>query len=384
MMLNALSKLAVKYEVLKEEVQMLCHLCSEHWNPDVQQRGVEFLALFNQEQAIQAKVVSLNPVFTEEQQQSNPLIKKFVKTSRRKEETVTKSVLKSGTSAPAASNFQTNTTQNNVTSHPLSNHPFFKAAINKLCPNLVNLLDTPGRLELKPYWKEAFVKKSAFEGCEMREKLEEGVLKVILSVAVATTEMQFKMFRNKGFEVTNSPIKYGEGVQQILLTFTPNGEKIEPPSVGIAWKDQTGQIAKKEVQLPLAISKFLTPVELTFEKFNTFYKDYSLPNQKFFKIDSFVKVPEGTKFADYLKKVGSFLNTLCGFKCAAHPSPAEIKLLYGSATFPVKEEGKVVSYPILIEAEGYEGEKGSAVRVSLRGGHGPSLVSVYQLFLVYF
>lgn len=76
--------------------------------------------------------------------------------------------------------------------------------------------------------------------------------------------MQFKMFRNKGFDVTNSPIKYGEGAQQILLTFTPNGERIEPPSVGIAWKDQKGQIVKKEVQLPIAINKFLNPVELSF------------------------------------------------------------------------------------------------------------------------
>jgi hypothetical protein len=47
MMLNALSKLAVKYDVLKEEVQMICHLFTEHWDPDVQQHGVEFLALFS-------------------------------------------------------------------------------------------------------------------------------------------------------------------------------------------------------------------------------------------------------------------------------------------------------------------------------------------------
>jgi hypothetical protein len=30
-----------------------------------------------------------------------------------------------------------------------------------------------------------------------------------------------------------------------MLTFTPNGEKIEPPTVGIAWKDSNGAIAKK-------------------------------------------------------------------------------------------------------------------------------------------
>lgn len=86
-----------------------------------------------------------------------------------------------------------------VTSHPLSNHPWFRVAYDRLSPNIVNLLDIPGKPEIKPYWKEAMVKKSPFEGCELREKLEDGVLKVILSVSVVTTEMQFKVFRNRGF-----------------------------------------------------------------------------------------------------------------------------------------------------------------------------------------
>ena len=70
------------------------------------------------------------------------------------------------------------------------------------------------------------MKKTPFDGCEMKEKVEDGILKVILSINAATTEMQFKMFRNKGFDVTNSPIKYAPEAQQILLTFTPNGDKI--------------------------------------------------------------------------------------------------------------------------------------------------------------
>ncbi len=87
---------------------------------------------------------------------------------------------------------------------------------------------------------------------------------------------------------------------------------------------------------------------------------------------------------EYLKKVGSFLSTVCSFKCSAHPSPADIKVLFGSATFPLKEEGKLVNYPVLVECEGYEGEKGGAARLSLRGGNGNSLLSVYQLFLAFF
>lgn len=63
----------------------------------------------------------------------------------------------------------------------------------------MNLLDTPGKIDLKPYWKEAFVKKTPFDDCEVREKLEDGVLKTILVMNVQTAEMQFKVFRSKGF-----------------------------------------------------------------------------------------------------------------------------------------------------------------------------------------
>ncbi len=47
---------------------------------------------------------------------------------------------------PQPTNFQTMTNANNVTSHPLASHPFFKYAIDRLCPNLINLLDSPGKL----------------------------------------------------------------------------------------------------------------------------------------------------------------------------------------------------------------------------------------------
>jgi hypothetical protein len=174
MMLNSLSKLAIKYDSLKDEVQMLCHLCSEHWNPDVQQRGVEFLALFNQDLAFQAKVVSPNPVFSEEQQQSNPLLIKFAKMRGKKavrtDQPERSSVTTASSSAPQAQSFQTmsNAGSSSMTSHPLAQHPFFRLAIDRLCSNHINLLEPPGKLELKPYWKEALFKKTAFEGCEMR------------------------------------------------------------------------------------------------------------------------------------------------------------------------------------------------------------------------
>jgi hypothetical protein len=128
----------------------------------------------------------------------------------------------------------------------------------------------------------------------------------------------------------------------------------------------------------------LNPVEISYEKFNTFYKDYSLANKKFFKLDAFLKIPQGVRAADYLKKVGAFLTSVGNFKCGSFPNQNEMKGLYGSATFPVKEDGKISNYPILIEVEGYESESVSAARVSLRGGNGNQLLSVYQLLIAYF
>lgn len=48
MMLNAFVKLAVKFPELKDQVQMICLLSSEHYDPDVQQRGVEYNVLLDE------------------------------------------------------------------------------------------------------------------------------------------------------------------------------------------------------------------------------------------------------------------------------------------------------------------------------------------------
>jgi hypothetical protein len=109
-----------------------------------------------------------------------------------------------------------------------------------------------------------------------------------------------------------------------------------------------------------------------------------LPNEKFHKLDSFLKLPEGVRGQDYLKKIGSFLSSVCNFKCGAYPSFDNIEVIYASATFPLKLNDKPVKYPILIEAQAYESDKTRAVRVSLRGGNSNSLASLYQTFLSFF
>lgn len=61
-----------------------------------------------------------------------------------------------------------------------------------------------------------------------------------------------------------------------------------------------------------------------------------MANPKFYKIDSFLKVPEGVKSVDYLRKVGAFLSSICNVACTASPSAANLKLIFGSAIFTLK------------------------------------------------
>ena len=132
------------------------------------------------------------------------------------------------------------------------------------------------------------------------------------------------------------------------------------------------------------MNKFLNPVELTYEKFNTFYNDYSLPNKKFFKLDAFVKMPAERENADYLKKIGAFLKSICNFYCNAKPSFDNIKFIYGSCSFTLKDGSKNINIPILIEVQVHEADKVKTLRVSLRGGSGPIISSIYQLFITFF
>lgn len=130
------------------------------------------MVLLDKESTIQQKIFSQNPSFTEEQQLTIPFMqsKKGLKNL--------KPIKSSNINQTKAFEEVTNT-QNNKANHPLAAHPCFKPAFDRLCGNTVNLLNLPGKLDIKPYFKDALVKKTPFDGIEMKEKMEDGVYKVI-------------------------------------------------------------------------------------------------------------------------------------------------------------------------------------------------------------
>lgn len=166
-MLNAFVKLAVKFPELKDQVQMICLVSSEHYDPDVQQRGVEYNVLLDEDESIKAKVLARITPYSSDQQHINPLLKRFAEIKNKEGK-----LLKSGNPVDPKkplSEFEASApTASVIASHPLANHPLFNIAKSRMSAEVENLLEIPLKLDVKPYVRESLVKKTPFEGIEMK------------------------------------------------------------------------------------------------------------------------------------------------------------------------------------------------------------------------
>jgi len=81
MLLNAYVKLAVNFPELKDEITSVLEINSEHWDPDIQQRAVEYSQLLKEggpiDPAYTAYVLAKMPAYSEDIQNNNPLLKRI-------------------------------------------------------------------------------------------------------------------------------------------------------------------------------------------------------------------------------------------------------------------------------------------------------------------
>lgn len=77
MLLNAFVKLGFKYVDLRDQAMMICSVSGEHFDPDVQQRGVEYYALLLEDDSIQQKVLMKMPPYSESVQSNNVLLRRI-------------------------------------------------------------------------------------------------------------------------------------------------------------------------------------------------------------------------------------------------------------------------------------------------------------------
>ena len=139
MMLTALAKLAVKYPELKDQVQMICLMSSEHYDPDVQQRGVEYNILLDEDDAVRRKVLSKVAPYSSEQQHINPLLKRFAEIKSKEGVSIRPSAA-TDTKKPKTEFEASAPTSTVISSHPLSSHPLFNAAKPRMSSENENLL----------------------------------------------------------------------------------------------------------------------------------------------------------------------------------------------------------------------------------------------------
>ena len=80
MLMNSYVKLANVFPELKDEIISVLEINSEHWDPDIQQRAVEYLQILKDDprvEQIKTYVLQKMPAFSEEIQNNNPLLKRI-------------------------------------------------------------------------------------------------------------------------------------------------------------------------------------------------------------------------------------------------------------------------------------------------------------------
>jgi len=79
MLLTAYVKLANQYPELKFEIISIFEINSQHWDPDIQQRALEYLNLLKDDSISEIRNIALEkmPPYSEEIQNNNPLLKKI-------------------------------------------------------------------------------------------------------------------------------------------------------------------------------------------------------------------------------------------------------------------------------------------------------------------
>lgn len=253
-----------------------------------------------------------------------------------------------------------------ISTHPLSKHPLYPRCKAKLCHS--GALPMPSRLDFTDDLRENLARaEGEGEGFRFQAKGGKGVVEMMITVLAFNEPILFEVTQSSGLQVAVSPIRYAE-YPQLIVKAHLTGDTLEPPVATI--KAKSG--ASVQVQLPLFMNRFIGRVELTREKYEQFYQEFSSDNKAYQKLDWFRKLEEGP--GEFLKKLGAMLTSVCGMKVTPHPSMQSMTGLWACGQTTIKGQ----SIPIVLEGESYPQEKGW-VRLSGRSGSAALLVALYQL-----
>ena len=423
-LLSGYIKLANKYEDLVDEIQAMFLLQGEHFDPDIQQRAVEYLQITNEEAEIRNQILAKATPFSEDIQNNNPLMKriyqlKLTGTEKAKDPTVMNQVKKMVDDADkiqkargeeaeelGKSGAKAQQQQGNEVEYIqfLRSQPLFDFCADRVCTKGINISAPPARLldentniinqnELKELLTQPnglvldipdlqVQYKSDYQGNTARIAMQ------FESKKGALSNVSVMIGNANGTLFNISPVKYAEHPQIMIQVISVNPVQSLP--VCTLFYNQEGLLAQQKIDfaLPIYSHKFITPVDMPKDAFDKFFEEYSSSNNpSYYKLDYFIKnpAPPQVPLSEVLKKFGALLNNGLNLKANPHPDINNLKSLKAPGQFCFKDEnsGNVINLPVMVEVESYD-ECPQTFRLSLRGaGSAGPIKNIWQIVTLY-
>ena len=355
MLLNAYVKLAVNFPDLKDEIISVLEINSEHWDPDIQQRAVEYLQLLKEggpiDPAYTAYVLAKMPAYSEDIQNNNPLLKRIyalkagaktndptvlneLKKVAEEELYKSRSYMTQGSVArdlntigresvnlgeksdsPSKSKPSAAVTTDLLggdddllgpstteSSQNIQSHPYYQYCKDKIAVG-ENLIPIPNKLQLPSSnpqdWKSLLITEN---GVIFQDNNVTVNYKSSFQGSMGKIAMQFA---SKGSSISNvvvtlpntSNIFFNsspvqyEGNPSLVINCINTGVGSETPTVNLTF-DQGGSHRSVNFGLPVLANKWISAVDMPQQAFEKYYNEYTTANNpNYFRLDNFIKNP---------------------------------------------------------------------------------------------
>lgn len=417
-LLSSYIKLAHKYDDLLDEVQAILQLQGEHFDPDIQQRAVEYLQISMEDNDLRNKILEKLPPFSESIQNNNPLTKriyhlKLSGTEKAKDPTIVNQVKKAVEESEKIQKSKVED-EDNISPNKrgslsegeyvqsLRSHPLFDFCADRVCLKGLNIVSPPSKLleenqilnlnELKELFTQpsGLVLDTSDLQIQYKSEFQDNMGRIAMqfeSKKGAISNLSLMVGNANGMLFNISPVKYGEHPQIMIQVMSVDPLQTLP--ICSLFYNREGIVAQQKIEfaLPLYSHKFMIPVNLPKDAFDKFYDDYSNPNnQSFYKFDYFIKnpAPPQVPLSEVMKKFGALLNNGLNIKAAPYPDMNSLKILKAAGQFCFKVEGgNIVNLPVMVEIEAYE-EYPQSFRISFRGGGSAGPIrNMWQIITLY-
>ena len=426
MLFNAYAKLARKVSSLKDFVLPVFETHLDHWQPDLQQRALEYFTLLSDQtkEFSEVKDLAFNkmPTFPASIQDQNPLLTKMVimkagvgKGKEGEDPTLdieAKKMLEHQMEIIKARSEQissTNPTKGIVyedmfiepeaSAIKFEGHSLFEVCQKRIALNTKNIMLTPNNFPItKACMTEVKSMLMSNAGtiyqdsklqinykCEQQEHmLKVGLLFITKSGPLNIRRAIVK--RSEGLKMQLSPIKVAEH-PQLLINVTGVGVINFLPILEINYS-QDAQERSLEFALPIFIHKLIKANNVPFDAYENFYREYtSTNNNLIYKLDELIAnpAPPQVPLPEVLKKFGQLFASGMHLNVNVFPNPQSMKKIWATGQYFYKPDNdqKPVLLPILIEIEWYE-ENTRFLRFSLRCGGSPYIIyAIYQMVMLF-